>query len=397
MTTFLASFLLAATLSPVAPDLTGRVVDSAGKPVPSANVYVYTAQPKQGVSPVCPSCYKDCGKHETSDRTGAFRIHAVDPSLKFNILAVADGYEPKFANAVDPASAAVTIQLVPRGAADPDRTVRGMVIDPKGKPVVGALVEPQGYHSPDRGTGYGAIPGVERLSITNDKGEFALRIPDAGAACDVRVRVRNYAPMIVRDITPSHPATISVAEGVTVSGRIRSGDGKPVSGVRIGIVQRDKASRTFLGPDEIGTNDDGLFVLTNLAPNETYVVYGKMESFAPNAIVAKDVKTDAQTVDAGTFTVVPAHRLTGHAVVPEGRNLPAHTRVMLNRIGAWDQQTMELRADGSFEFNGVPSEDVNLIMNVPGLRLLPESDGFDRREIRITADRDRDVKLLFGQ
>ncbi len=52
-----------------------------------------------------------------------------------------------------------------------------------------------------------------------------------------------------------------------------------------------------------------------------------------------------------------------------------HLRVLLGRIAPWDSQTAELREDGSFEFNGVPSEDVTISARVPGLRLLPESDG----------------------
>ncbi len=392
------TLLLLATLSPAPVDLTGRIVDLSGNPIANAHIYIYTARPKAGVSPFCPSCYKDCGKHEDADPGGAFVIRALDRSLLFNILAVADGWEPRFAENVDPSTQTVTIRLAPRVEGDPRRAIRGTVIDPKGKPVVGAVVEPQGYHKPNGAVGYGNIPGVDKLSITNAKGEFALRVPDAGAACDVRVRARNFAPMIARDLQPGRAARLEVRLGVTISGRVMR-DGKPVAGSLMGFVQRSRASRTFLGPETIATNEDGLFVMTSLAPNEDYVVYGIMSSFAPNTVPAKPVKTgdDASSVDAGTFTVEAGRKLTGRVVLPEGWALAHHLRVLLGRIAPWDSQTAELREDGSFEFNGVPSEDVTISARVPGLRLLPESDGFDRYQVRITADRDRDVKLFFGQ
>src|SRR5688500_8036309 len=103
--------------------LNGVVVDSSSNPVAGAHVYVYTAVPRVGVSALCPSCYRDCGKHETVDGSGSFRLKELDPSLVFDLLAVADGYEPAFARRVDPRSGTVTITLTPRSVADADRLI----------------------------------------------------------------------------------------------------------------------------------------------------------------------------------------------------------------------------------------------------------------------------------
>ncbi len=84
-------------------DLIGKVVDSSGKPIANARVFVYTAGPRQGTSPLCPSCYPDCTKEATTNSAGAFTIKSLDPKLIFRILAVAEGYRPRIISQVDTA------------------------------------------------------------------------------------------------------------------------------------------------------------------------------------------------------------------------------------------------------------------------------------------------------
>ena len=87
----------------VRPDLVGQVHANDGSPV-AATVFIYTAGPKVGSSTFCPSCYADCRKREKSNARGDFKIDSLNPQLIFRILVVAKGYEPKFADNVDPAA-----------------------------------------------------------------------------------------------------------------------------------------------------------------------------------------------------------------------------------------------------------------------------------------------------
>ncbi|HXH41457.1 MAG TPA: carboxypeptidase-like regulatory domain-containing protein, partial [Thermoanaerobaculia bacterium] len=112
------SILLSVAAAHAATDLTGIVVDANSLPIAAAHVYVYRAHPKSGVSAVCLSCYRDCGKHVQVDAKGSFVLKNLDPTLLFDVLAVADGYEPAFAKRVDPISGPVSIKLSPRSAAD---------------------------------------------------------------------------------------------------------------------------------------------------------------------------------------------------------------------------------------------------------------------------------------
>jgi hypothetical protein len=85
-----------------------------------------------------------------------------------------------------------------------------------------------------------------------------------------------------------------MTEGATISGHVVR-DGKPAAGEVVEIVHENHRSGDWLGKFEIGTNDAGLFVMTNLGPNEAYVVKVANDS--------KTVKVDADksVTDAGTF------------------------------------------------------------------------------------------------
>jgi len=146
--------LLAAN-SQARPDLTGTVSAKGGAPLPvSATVFIATAAPKSGTSTFCPSCYADCSKHARTDAQGGFKIDSLDPQLTFQILAVAKGYKPKYVSKVDPAKGTpVKVELEPieSGDAAPDRSIRGRVVNPKGAPIEGAVVEMQGLETKDGG------------------------------------------------------------------------------------------------------------------------------------------------------------------------------------------------------------------------------------------------------
>jgi hypothetical protein len=388
------SFLLTVTAASASNDLTGVVVDASTRPLSGAAVYVYTASPKVGVSAFCPSCYRDCGKHTSVNGAGKFRLKALDPTLRFDLLAVADGYEPSFVGRVDPAGGPVTIKLTPRSIADADRLITGIVVDPHGKPVVGASVTPNGYRI-GRGVGYGNIPGVEKLSLTNAKGEFALRIPSADAKLDVLVTARGLAPHIERMLAPGKSPTIRLTEGATITGHVTR-DGKPVSGARVGFVQKNRASSDFLGRFEIGTNRDGQFVMTNMGPNQTYRVYTPMEGLSggvtePTIVNLGEDKTSA---DAGTLVVRPGRRVAGTVVVPEGASIPPHTRITVGCDLSGDGRSVEVRGDGTFSFDGVPKGAAELAIRIPGLKLVPSPP--DAYDVAVPPEGDvTDLRVVF--
>jgi hypothetical protein len=119
------------------PNLTGSVHAKNGDAV-AATVFLATAGPKVGTSPFCPSCYADCQKSAKTDAAGNFKISSLDPQLRFQVLAVAKGFKPKYTENVDPAKGPISVSLDPIELADatPENCLHGRIQDAKGKPVV---------------------------------------------------------------------------------------------------------------------------------------------------------------------------------------------------------------------------------------------------------------------
>jgi hypothetical protein len=302
--------------NPVAgPDLLGHV--TAGGAIPKATVFIFTAGPKVGTSTFCPSCYADCRKSAKSDAQGDFKIESLDPQLVFRILVVAKGFTPRFVSKVDPAHGPVDVELEPVDSAEitPDRSIRGQVVGPDGKPVVGAVVESRGIRRKnDAGSMWGQLPGVDPLAVTDEQGEFLLSAREPFQSLDVRVEARTFANKQLDNLasgTVRHKLTLT--EGVTVKGRVVWQD-KPLAGVSVGMVSVDRGVENFTGNFDIGTDSEGRFAFVNLPPNVDYFIYGLMDTLRRyGAIPTRKIHAgeDGAIVDAGDLAVGPSERLAG--------------------------------------------------------------------------------------
>ncbi|MBP1610223.1 MAG: hypothetical protein H6Q04_2458, partial [Acidobacteria bacterium] len=158
--------------------LTGKVVDSTGKPLDHAAVLVYHAGVKTGYSTYCPSCYADCGKRVMTNAAGAFTIRNLSPDLWFTLLLVRNGYFSEFAKFVDPSKgpAPDVILKARQSVNDPGRVVRGRIVDSHGRPLRDAIVQPQGILINDEKRGhismFGTVDGLDLIAVTNKAGEF---------------------------------------------------------------------------------------------------------------------------------------------------------------------------------------------------------------------------------
>lgn len=373
------------------PDLTGQVSTLDGKPIANAHVYIYTAGPREGVSQFCPSCYADCGKRAATTAGGQFRIATLDPALLFRVLAVAEGYEPAFLTRVDPVAGAVSFKLAPRAEGQCDREIRGRIVDSKGNPVVGATVAPKAMRKPTS-IQFGGFTGTDALSVSNEKGEFVIRVGEPSNQYDVSIHARDLAPQMVAKLVPGdEPRKIQLVLGASVTGRVVRGN-KPVAGIRIGIGQTSRRSESYLGETAIATDKDGKFLITNLLPHENYNLHAFMSELAPQAILTKRVilGDDDSRTDAGSLEVIPGRRLAGVVVMPDGKVLPAHTRVMIALESSMDNVTVELDPAGHFEFSGAPPEEVSVGINVAGYRVSSISPYMQFHRV-VVAPSERDV------
>jgi protocatechuate 3,4-dioxygenase beta subunit len=373
-------WLILQSVNPVnaASTFTGRVLDSDGRPVPGARVAIYTARPRVGASPLCPSCYPECGKHATTNRSGAFEVHGLNDSLVYDVLTLARTFSPLHTAAVDPMAGPVDITLSrsPNLAGKP--AVRGRVVDSAGRGIAGAIVEPLGYRAGNVSR-YGPIRGVDTQAITDDSGAFALATPDPTWQWFLRVTARDKAPRVFDGIAPERRRTrLKLDDGAIVTGRVLR-DGVALPGIAVGIVQTDRNARSFLGPRSIGTDSSGRFTFLNIAPGHRYSLYGTMASLSAHGAIAAEtvaVAQDADVVDVGAVVVGEGRCIAGRVSLDDGTPLPPGTVVMVSRIAAWDWQVSNVDDDGAFSFCGLPGEAVRLSAGVKGYRVSNKTRGF---------------------
>lgn len=380
---FIISALVAAvSLVPARPDLRGRVTDADGRPLRGATAHIYTGAVRTGTSPYCPSCYADCAKSAKTDADGSFRIQSLDPELKFTVLVVAEGYKPILTGLVDPAvGKLVEVKLaeLPTNL-DPARTLKGRIIGPDGNPVTGAIVTPFGCKTRSR-RWWGSMPGVDAMSITNTRGEFLLTGESPAIAYDVEVEARGLATRrfaLVRLGDESHE--LQLTEGATVTGRLMK-NGKPLSGITIGLVQDDRSYESFTGAQTIATDAQGRFTFLNVSPPGEWDVYGLMKSMPEkHTIKYQKVRVDGDTTitDVGDLPWSPAFTVGGQIILSDGKPVPAATRLMVGRHRAWDSQTVTLDSGGRFSVSGVPGEEIHVSVSIRGYHLSTQNVSLDR-------------------
>jgi hypothetical protein len=178
---------------------------------------------------------------------------------------------------------------------------------------------------------------------------------------------RGLAPVIARDLAPGAPADITMIDGVAAMGKVTR-DGKPQAGVRVIFEHQDRNSLNFLGKAEVGTDRDGKFLMTNLAPEQTYNVYVPMGEIRDAAVEPHAVHTgkDRSAVDAGTLVAGSGRTVAGRVIVPEDAAIPPHTKIMIDTEHCgW--KSIDLPADGRFSFEHTPHDAGRVLVAVPGL------------------------------
>ncbi len=382
---------MAATLlvvaSPARPDLKGTVTSENGTPVAGAEVFVAAAGPRTGSSSLCPSCYADCAKHTTTDAQGRFVIPSLDPTLLFRILGVRKGFKGKYASKVDPALGELTLVLP---SFDPDslpadRLVRGRILNPEGGPVIGAIVEPYMF---DTVAFSGFSPDIfDPVAVSDASGEFSLTSTSPVRKLDVKVEGRGLASRVFRDLRPGNVPELQLVRGVEVSGRLVQ-KGKPVEGAVIGIVQvrRDLANSGFLGSRETATDREGRFVLSNIAPEDDYYIYGTMASLSEHgALASKEMRVgrDGSRLELGDLNVQAGHRLSGKVVLSDGKRIPAGTELRISRREAWDSRSTTLDSEGRFSMPGIPAEEISVSVALRNYGLSPKNKTRDADNPRV--------------
>jgi len=374
--------LLVSAVSAGAPGLTitGRVVDSSGRPIPDATVMVYHAGVLNGYSTFCPSCYRDCGKRVKTDASGAYTITKLDSGLWFDLLFVRDGYAPEIVRMKDASAGTAplaTLKVRP-SAADPSHAVKGHVVDVNGRAVRDAVVTSVGVEV-EHGSMVGTLPGLDPLAVTDQNGNFELDYEKPAKRMLVTVESRMFALRFVTLVTGPQRQIIELEKGATVKGRLVQ-DGKPVADAEIGLVGQERGgfgpALTVVGdpyPEmRVGTQQDGTFMISDVPTRVQWFVYAKMESVdTRGASEPKSCITTrpSEMVEVGEISLRTGYRLEGRVVLSDGKSIPDGMRVILTSQRVWDSQTALLDKDGRFKFLGLPQGDYSISPAVRGYSL----------------------------
>lgn len=396
--------LLGAAAAAERPTLTGIVKGPEGQPLAEAMVFIYTARPRAGTSSTCPSCYLDCRKHAKTDARGEFRIANLDPTLLFQVGAMAEGYEASFQAALDPAAGPVTIRLAPRPALpdNPRRVVRARVVDGGGAPVLGAFVETIGYRVEQPHGGWEGRFGSTGVNptITGPSGRFSVAMPREVDSVFLQVNARGLAPKTFGRVpTGAQENELRLGVGRSIQGRVVQ-DGRPLGGVVIGMAQVSRNSETFVGERTAETDSTGRFQLLSLPPDEPLVLYGKVEGLRGRGAIAEreiEAQPEGASRDLGDLALEPGIALSGRVELSDGKPVPPHTRILIGRLRAWDNSEQELAADGSFQFAALPRESVEVSIRLPGYELSARNESvlrdYDDSRQSLAGRLDQDTRL----
>ena len=177
--------------------------------------------------------------------------------------------------------------------------------------------------------------------MTDASGAFRLGVPEPGLAVYVHVSARFLTPgAFQRLATGPEGHDLKLVSGVTVTGRLVQG-GKPLAGMGVGVVQKDRNGETWVGEFEAATDAVGVFRVLNAPANEQLVLYGLMSSLRRHgALPVRELRTgkSRSVADVGDLEVKAGQRLAGRVVLSDGKPVPAGTRMLLSREEAWDSQ-----------------------------------------------------------
>ena len=355
-------------------DLIGSVKDDFGIPIRGATLYIYTATPRKGVSTYCPSCYVDCGKQDATDAKGRFRIHHLDASLLFQILVIRDGYDPCVAYSVDPLKAHSDFRMHKTlQVSDRLHTILGRIVDPGGRPVIGAMLEPVVLRSPT-GIYAGEVPGVDPILVSDGKGEFRLRCPDPADKITLLIKARGLAPRIAVDLSPDArtPQTILMDEGSVVLGSVVTSAGKPVADAVLDIMQTNLDVEKSYGKFEIATDSSGHYSLPNVPSGSEYTICVRMDSIGARNLGAAHqvfkIPSGASQMKMKPIVLLPVSPIEGQITLSDGTPISPGCRVLLERNQMWwDVQQVDLPSSGKFVLRNVPyGDDFDLSVSVPG-------------------------------
>jgi hypothetical protein len=347
-------------------ELVGKVLSPDGQPVPGASIRLLTG--RTGESVLFPT-----DETFTSDTAGEFRFRAPEG-------AQVEARHPAYASArgeVTPSVALarrmeLTLGKRPGDTGDGgtrppgNEGLAGVVVDPAGGPVPGALVS---VRTAARAypTVFGDFMGYEAL--TDEQGRFTVEDVEPGTY-DLTARQMGLAPARLMDVPAGRrDLTLKLLQGTKLVGSVRdAASGAPVVSfavavmLKVGPLQRESFTQlSFIDPGgryEVAGLPPGSYVVQVVAPG-----YAATES-------PVEVTEETRAPVRADFALSRGARLTGRVVEAGSERPLAQARVSVE--GIFGEGALSVRFDalsdakGDFAIDGLPPHEVSLYAAAEG-------------------------------
>jgi carboxypeptidase family protein len=372
----------------------GTVVDDTGQPAKDASVFVYSARLKQGYAIVCPTCFIDCGKHADTDAQGQFTITGLNPTLKFRLLVVKEGFTATAKGGVDPVQGPLQpIKLTQREpTTDQSKIVRARVIDDVGNPIAGAVVEPVGAIESANLSSFGTINWMDELAVTNAAGEFVINSTRPVEKIMLKISPRGLAQKIVTVPSGSAINSVVMTEGVTIMGRLVAPNGTAIPQAEVVMIPLDHFNEESFSDMRVGTDRDGSFVFTNVPARRIWGIYPSIESLGDRNLAAAprwcESPADRQVVKVGKITLRPGFSVSGKVVLVDAKWVPPGMHVTINPEWTVTNRLTPIASDGTFAFNTLAPGIYSLTVGINGYKPTDDSPH------RLLVDNDRSNILI---
>ncbi|MBM3848382.1 MAG: hypothetical protein FJ405_19115 [Verrucomicrobia bacterium] len=301
---------------------------------------------------------------------------------------------------VDPESGEANAALKPMSfpkAASEDRII-GRLLDLKGQPVVGAIVEVEGVRH-GRYSYTSAQGNCDTVAATDDNGVFQLTCKSHLQAVLVTFKPRRLARSKMW-LDRGKAYMVSVKSGVTVEGRLMF-QNKPVSEVSVSMSTESRSLETHLAGMEAGTDEEGRFRLTQIPPGGRFFVYPMLKdtgSLGANMRpLLVETKEDGSTVALGDLKLEPGLTIKGRVVLSDGKDLPDRTRLRVSPELSFESAQVLVDDDGVFEVAGLAPGPLSLGISMEGYRMSarnPSKDWYNPGSLIGTLDRSLEDFLI---
>jgi len=232
------------------------------------------------------------------------------------------------------------------------RGITGVVRDPEGRPLAGAVVS--------------TYPPVTELFITKAGGEFTLRSKRAPRQSEdtiylfARHKQRNLAVAVVLDESAKE-FDITVTPGATLSGKVVDVDGKGIAGAKLSLIFW-VANQGYDFSDVLEVDNTGRYEIKTIPPGCTYSVAAIAEGYGRRSVRTYTGGAENERVELEPMILSVANLSASGIVVDEFDQPVSEVMIFVSGGGQPHRETLT-DAKGRFTIENICSGRISIYAN----------------------------------